>query len=282
MAYKFSQQQITGINYYYMKIVESTFDEDDIRLLLIHLREFLRNKDNKNAQGRQNAMLLRELGDSVAHTIRDQSEIHRRIVELVKTMAASESVKWETIPFTLFDLDKLIEAFRNILTDTGVLYNADNVEAVFARESGDIKICLMSMLHGLLFKVKYSEIPNDFHFMGESDCICIRTELELEYVSSLRELRLKALIPQYGGGKWAQWLLCCKLQEPDKVSKAALRRTSSNEGHCEPVKALRCEGRLMISTIPTGVSPVEIYKVFRAASYDTHPLSKGVPLTKMK
>ena len=51
MKYKFSQQQIIGINYYYSKLVDSTFDEDDVRLLLIHLREFLLNNDNVDARG---------------------------------------------------------------------------------------------------------------------------------------------------------------------------------------------------------------------------------------
>jgi hypothetical protein len=31
VRYKFSPQQITGINYYYSKIVAGTYDEDDIR-----------------------------------------------------------------------------------------------------------------------------------------------------------------------------------------------------------------------------------------------------------
>ena len=72
MKYKFSQQQIIGINYYYSKLVDSTFDEDDVRLLLIHLREFLLNNDNLDARARHNASLLMELGNSVAHTIRDR------------------------------------------------------------------------------------------------------------------------------------------------------------------------------------------------------------------
>jgi hypothetical protein len=149
MKYKFSQQQIIGINYYYSKIAEGTFDEDDIRLLLIRLREFLRNEDNKDARSRQNAGRLMEIGDSIAHTIRDTlmrngqirpSIIHQRLAELVQTLASADGcADWNSIPFTLFSLDEIVEVFKNTLIDTGILYDAKNVSEVFRRESGDVR-----------------------------------------------------------------------------------------------------------------------------------------------
>jgi hypothetical protein len=72
MAYKFSQQQIIGLNHHYFRIAEGSFDEDNIRLILIHLREFLQNPDNKGAKGRANATLLKELGDGIAHSVRTE------------------------------------------------------------------------------------------------------------------------------------------------------------------------------------------------------------------
>lgn len=277
MKYKFSQQQIIGINYYYSKLVDSTFDEDDVRLLLIHLREFLVNDDNKSARGRHNASLLREMGDSIAHTIRgNQSEMHRRIAPLL------QKPDWNSIPFTLFDLDEIIEAFRKILTDTGVLYDAKNVGEVFKRESGDLKICLMSMLNGMLFKVHYPGISDDFYVADEAgqDFVSVRTELDLGQVKSLHQLRLNAWIP-WRGAKYGQCVLCYELPDCEKIELAALKRTASNEGYCEPIKAMRRNGHLMLATVPTRASTVEVYKVFRASSYDTHPISKSIPLTKL-
>jgi hypothetical protein len=79
MIYKFSPQQIIGINHHYSTITKGSFNEDNVRLLLINLREFLQNSDNKNARGLVNANLLRELGDSVAHTVRTKGEIYGKI-----------------------------------------------------------------------------------------------------------------------------------------------------------------------------------------------------------
>ena len=152
MKYKFSQQQIIGINYYYSKIVDSTFDEDDVRLLLIHLREFLLNNDNVDARGRHNASLLMELGNSVAHTIRDRYELHDRISELVQKLAIA-GADWSNIPFALLEPHEVINAFRNSLLETGVLYRPEGIEDVFERNNLDLTICLMSMLHGMLFKI---------------------------------------------------------------------------------------------------------------------------------
>ena len=282
MKYKFSQQQIIGINYYYSKLVDSTFDEDDVRLLLIHLREFLLNNDNLHARGRHNASLLMKLGNSVAHTIRDRYELHDRISELVQKLAIA-GVDWSNIPFALLEPHDVINALRNSLLETGVLYRPEGIEDVFERNSLDVTICLMSMLHGMLFKIEYPGLSNDFYVDDEAGkhFLHVRTELDLGHVTSLRELRLAALIPLNGGGKFGQWILCCKLSGSDKVEAAALKRTGSNEGYCEPIKALRLSGKLMITTVPTGASVLEVYKVFRASSYDTHPISKSIPLTKL-
>lgn len=282
MRYKFSQQQIVGINYYYSKIVESTFDEDDVRLLLIHLREFLLNNDNKNARSRHNASILMELGNSVAHTIRNQYELHARISELLQNLA-SAGADWSSIRFALLEPREMLNAFRDNLCETGVLYRSEGIEDVFKRSGSDLMICLMSMLHGMIFKIEYPDISNDFYVEDEAGkrFVHVRTELDLDYVIPHQELRLKALIPLYGGGKFGQWILCCKLPGADRVDVAALKRTASNEGYCEPIKALRIAGKLMITTIPTGATALEIYKVFRASCYDTHPISRGTPLTRV-
>ena len=282
MKYKFSQQQIVGINYYYSKLVDSTFDEDDVRLLLIHLREFLLNNDNVDARRRHNASLLMELGNSVAHTVRDRYELHDRISKLAQRLA-SAGADWNSIPFALLEPREIINAFRDSLSETAVLYRAEGLEDVFDRNSLDLMICLMSMLHGTLFKIEYPGMSKDFYVNDEAGrhFLHIRTELDLHHVTSLQELRLEALIPLYGGGKFAQCILCCKLSGSDKVEATALNRTGSNEGYCEPIKALRLSGKLMITTVSKGASPLEIYKVLRSSSYDTHPISKGVTLTKL-
>jgi hypothetical protein len=110
------------------------------------------------------------------------------------------------------------------------------------------------MLNGVLFKVHYSGISNDFYVEAEAGkhFIHIRVELDLDHATSLRQLRLNAWIPRGGGGKHGQCILCCELPELEKVDIAALKRTGSNEGYCEPIKALRNSGRLIITTIPTG------------------------------
>lgn len=282
MKYKFSQQQIIGINYYYAKIVDDTFDEDDVRLLLIHLREFLLNNDNVNARGRHNASLLMELGNSVAHTIRDQGEIYGGIRKLVRQFAsANQGGNWVGIPFTLFDIQELIETFKTVLIDTGVLYRPGDVEKAFRCHSVNLKLCLLCMLDGMLLKICYPESTKDF-FVTEMEgkhYVHIRTELALSHVTSLREIALDALIPRYGGGTFAQRILCCELSDLRRVDRAALKRTASSEGYCESVKALRCDGELVITKITPNVDPIEVYKILKASSYDTHPISQGVTLT---
>ena len=252
------------------------------RLLLIHLREFLLNNDNLDARGRHNASLLMELGNSVAHTIRDRYELHSRISELVQKLA-SAGADWNSVPFSLREPHEIIKAFRDSLLVTGVLYRPERIEEVFEGNSLDLTICLMSMLHGMLFKIEYPGMSNDFYVDGEAGkhFLHVRTELDLHHVTSLRQLRLEALIPLRGGGKFGQCVLCCKLSSLGKVDATALKRTGSNEGYCEPIKALRVSGNLVITTVPTGASAVEVYKVFRASSYDTHPISKTIPLTRL-
>ncbi len=282
MSHKFSQQQIISINYYYSKIVEGTFDEDDVRLLLIALREFIRNTDNKLMPKHQGAMLLCDIGDSLAHTIRNQSELHRRIRDLVMKMAAPGMDKWRELTFSLLDFADLLSALANILREANVLYNINNVESIFARNSEDLRICLVSMLHGLLFKIKYPGLPSDFYLGSDAECVYVKTEVDLSHVTSIRQLRLNASIPVHAGGWWQQCVLCCELEHPEKVSPSALNRTGSKEGYLEPVKALRREGRLTLTTISTDVPTMDIYHKFCAASYDTHPLSKGTLLTKIE
>jgi hypothetical protein len=282
VTYKFSQQQIIGINYHYAKLLDGSFDEDNIRLLLIHLREFLWNPSNKSAKGLVNAKLLRELGDSVAHTVRTEGEIRDRIVELVRRYArTSDARNSERSTFVLYDLEDIVAVFREVLTDTGVLYSDQRIGEAFRRQSEDIKLCLISMLHGQIFQVHYEGLSDDFYFLNAEtkESIFIRTELDLGHAGTIRELRLNALIPCDGGGTWAQCVLRHELSDPAKIDTAAYDRTASVEGYCEPVKALRRDGRLVISPIRTGVPAIEVYKILRAVSYDTRSISKRITVT---
>src|SRR5205823_11127983 len=279
-SFRFSQQQIIGINYHYSLISDGRFDEDNVRLLLIHLREFLRSsdKDNPGALGRANAKLLREIGDGVAHTVRDEGEWWRAITKLVRRFARhSTRNRWESTSFVLYELDEILEVFQKVLTDTVVLYVPGTVASVFSREAENVKICLLSMLHGQIFRVCYDGIADDFHFV-DSDGISVRTELDLGHAGTTRELRLNARIPCDGGGTWLQCILRHELSEPSKIDDSSYQRTGSAEGYCEPIKAVRRDGHLIITTIPTGVPPIDVYKVLRTRSYDTQPISKRVRL----
>ena len=53
---------------------------------------------------------------------------------------------WSNIPFALLEPHDVINAFRNSLLETGVLYRPEGIEDVFERNSLDVTICLMSML----------------------------------------------------------------------------------------------------------------------------------------
>jgi hypothetical protein len=280
-SFRFSQQQIIGINYHYSLISDSRFDENNVRLLLIHLREFLRSsdKDNPGALGRANAKLLREIGDGVAHTVRDKGEWWRAITELVRRFTRrSTHNRWQGTSFVLYELDDIVEVFQKVLTDIAVLYVPGKVASVFSREAENLKICLLSMLHGQIFRVCYDGIADDFHFV-DSDGISVRTELDLGHTGSRRELRLNARIPCDGGGTWLQCILRHELSEASKIDGSSYRRTGSAEGYCEPIKALRNKGRLIITRIQTGVPAIEVYKILRAVSYDTRPISKRIILT---
>jgi hypothetical protein len=278
MSYKFSQQQIIGINYHYAKILAGSFDEDTIRLLLIHLREFLQN--NTKAKGRVNANLLLELGDGVAHTVRNCGALHQKIINLVRRFARRGlRCHGQSLPFVLYDLDEIVSVFEKLLIDTRVVYLPESINAVFRQEAEDLKLCLISMLHGQIFNIRYEGIADDFHFLtvDHKSGISVRTELDLGHRGT-RELRLNALLPCDGGGTYAQCLLRLELSDALKIDNAAYNRTASVEGYCEPVKVLRRHGRLVITTVPIGVSAMQVYEVFRAASYDTRPLSKRIDL----
>jgi hypothetical protein len=114
--YRFSYQQIAGINYYFSTIADSTFGEDEIRLLLIHLREFLLNQDN-DVISTPNTGILREIGHSIAHTVRDRGVICDRITELVQKLGnANRNLRWAEVAFELFNADKILDGLRNVLT----------------------------------------------------------------------------------------------------------------------------------------------------------------------
>lgn len=279
-TFRFSQQQITGINYHYSLISAGAFDEDNVRLLLIYLREFLSNEDNVGALGRANAKLLLEFGDSVAHTVRLKGEWWSVISELVRQFAGQRigNGHHENVPFVLYNLDDIIDVFEKVLIDTSVLYSPRTVAAVIAREAEDLKICLMSMFHGQIFRPYYDGIANDFYFV-DPDGISVRTELDLGHQGTTRELRLNALIPCDGGGTWLQCILRHELSDPSKIDNASYQRTGSPEGCCEPIRAMRRDGDLVLTTVPTGVAPIDVYKVLRARSYDTRPISRRVKLT---
>src|ERR1700722_10648460 len=275
MNYKFSYQQIVGINYCYSKIRDATFEEDDIRLLLIYLREFLANHPNVISQS--NANILLELGDSIAHTVRDRGTIYERIEELLKQFASSNPNHRYLLPTcSLFDIDELIEALKKVLVETGVLFDTNNIERIFQDNALDLKLCVLCMLDGILFKVCYSGSTEHFFTKkveGEHS-IYVRIELDLKPGGGLKEIRLEALIPLRPHGTFGQAILFCPLNDRSKIEDAALNRTDSREGYCESLKALRLNGQLMIRKITPIVDCVEVSKILEKYSYDTHPIGR--------
>jgi len=282
--YRFSQQQIIGINHYFAQIAGGVFDEDDVRLLLIHLREFLVNGDNIAIRSQGNAGILREIGHSIAHTIRDRGTIHGRIREVVRDVAAANGMsKLTQTKFALFDADKIIDGLKNVLLSSGVIYDSSTIEPAFQTRSQDLKVCLISMLHGLIFKVSYPESRTHFYVFHRTSehIVYIRTELDLSNVHSLHELRVNARIPIYGGAIFSQCVILCDGLGAGKVDTEAFNRTGSREGYLEAVKALRKNGQLVITKVEPGVDSTEILKVFRSCSYDTEPISRGVELRRI-
>jgi hypothetical protein len=282
--YRFSQQQIIGINHYFGKIADAAFDEDDVRLLLIHLREFLRNGDNISVKSQGNSEILREIGDSIAHTIRDRGEVYSRIRDVVRKLAAADGMtKLTQTEFTLLDADTIIEGLKSVLLNTGVIYDPSKIEPTFHSQSQDLKICLVSMLHGLTFKVSYPESRRDFYVFHRTaqHVVHVRTELDLSNAGSLNQLRVNARVPVYGGLVYSQCIMMCDELNSEKVDAAALHRTGSREGYLEAVKALRKDGRLVIQRMDEGIGSTAILAVFRRCSYDTEPISRGVELRKI-
>jgi hypothetical protein len=282
--YRFSQQQIIGINHYFGQIVGGLFDEDDLRLLLIHLREFLRNGDNIAIKSQGNAGILREIGDSIAHTIRDQGEMYKRIRDVVREVAAENGMsRLGQTKFTLFDAAKIIDGLKNVLLNSGVVYDPSKIEPAFQEQSQDLKLCVVSMLHGLLFKVSYPESQTQFYVFHRTSehIVYVRTELDLSNVQSLHELRVNARIPVYGGAMFSQCIVLCDGLSAAKVDSEAFNRTGSREGYLEAVKALRRNGQLVITKVEAGVDSTAILKVFRSCSYDTEPISRGVELRRI-
>lgn len=276
VSYKFSPQQITGINYYYSKIAAGTFDEDDVRLLLIHLREFLRNRDNKGAAGRANALFLREAGDNVAHTIRDQGLLHDRLLEFLPDIAGPARALGR-VPHPLFDLNKLVDALKDALEDCGVLYAPTALREVIARESLDIKICLISLLNGMVLRFEYPTIRDDFVFFSPEAKPVVYIRTEVDPSEGIRELRLNAALP-YTGGKFNACVVFCVVEDKSKIEQAVMNRTGSADGYCEPIRTLRRNGILRLCVVPTGVSSIHLHDVRRAMAYDTNPYPKNAGL----
>ena len=275
MNYKFSYQQIVGINYCYSKIRDATFEEDDVRLLLIYLREFLVN--NPNVISQKNANFLRELGDSIAHTVREKGTICKRIEELLKQFVSSNpNRRYLLPPFTLFDIDDLVEALKRVLVETGVLYDANDIERIFQKYALDLKLCILCLLDGMLFKISDSGSTKHF-FTKQAEgkhSIFVRTELDLKPGGGLKEIRLEALIPLRPHGIYGQAILFCPLNDQNKIEDAALKRTDSREGYCESLKALRHNGQLMIRKITPIVDCIGVSKILEKCSYDTHPIGR--------
>ena len=280
----FSQQQIHGINYFYSKLREDSFDEDDVRLLLIHLREFLNARYGKKNQPPYEIALLLEAGDSVAHTVRHRGLVHARIKEILQA-AQSEGFDLGSVPHPLFDIGAIVKALQSVVASTGIIYNPATVPETFQLRRLDLQICLMSMLNGMLFKIRYPTIRDDFYFLDTQDrhpAVHVRFELDLRNATSLREIRITALIPLYKGGNFGACVLICPVAESAKISSTALIRTGSNQGYCEPIKALRDNGQLRIIAVPQSVSSIAIYDVLRTKAYDTSPISTGIELTEIR
>ncbi len=273
--YRFSYQQIAGINYYFSTIADSTFGEDEIRLLLIHLREFLLNEDN-DVISTPNTRILREVGHSIAHTVRDRGVICDRITELVQKLgSANRNLRWSEVAFELFNTDEILDGLRNVLTTSTIIYAPDQIEPAFESNRLDLKVCLLSMLDGLLFKVTYPGSSHDFRILqpAKDHSICVRTELDMENVPSIGELRLNAHLPIRGGGKFHQCILRCDVPKQGKVERAALERIGSLQGYCQSVKAVRRGDQLVISKIEPCGDPLLVFDVLQATTYDMNPVS---------
>jgi hypothetical protein len=281
--YRFSYQQIAGINYYFSTIANATFGEDEIRLLLIHLREFLLNQDN-DVISTSNTEILREIGHSIAHTVRDRGVICDRITELVQKLgSANRSLRWSEVAFQLFDCDEILDGLRNVLIMTGIIYAPDQIEPAFASNRLDLKVCLLSMLDGLLFKVTYPRSSHDFRVLqaAKDHSICVRTELDGENVQSIGELRVNARLPMRGGGKFLQCILRCHVPKQGKVECDALERIGSLQGYCQSVKAVRRQGQLVMAKIEPCADALLVFDVLQAATYDTNPISLPVNVRRI-
>ena len=128
----------------------------------------------------------------------------------MQQLARSDRIGDKAWPFfVLYDLNEIVEAFKKLLVDTNALYSKRDINDVFWQQSEDIKTCLVSMLHGQIFDVRYDGIADDFHFLaaGDDARIFVKTELDLGHAGTIRELRLNAWIPLDGGGKYGQCIL---------------------------------------------------------------------------
>jgi len=240
-------------------------------VLLIHLREFIRNDDNEGAADKENAPLLCEAGDSVAHTIRNKGLLHQRLMQFVPLLAGPNR-DIGAVPYPLFDLEKIVVALRTVLTDASVLYVENDIEKIFERECLDLKICLISLLNGMVFRIEYPTIRDDFFFFSNptQSCVHIRIEMDIPF---FHELRLNAALP-YEVGKLMACILKCAVPEMTKI-EAAMHRTHSADGYCEPIKALRRGDILTLSAVPTGASSTQLFDVRRSFAYDTNPIPKS-------
>ncbi len=264
----FSQQQIYGINYYYSRVLDGSFDEDDVRLLLIHLREFLQENYRKKKRELPEVTTLLDAGDAVAHTVRTSGLLHAKIKELVKA-AQRDDFDMTTVPHPLLDIDAIVRALELSLVRSEVIYDAETIRDTFATRSLDLQIALMSLLNGVLLKIKYDTIRDDFHFLRPEDkqdgAVYIRLDLDLDHSASLRQIRITAPIPlRLPAGNFGACILLCELPDKSRVEDSALQRTHSAHGYCEAVKALRINDRLVITAVQPSTSTMRVHTRVRS------------------
>jgi hypothetical protein len=270
----FSQQQISGINHYFSKIADGSFDEDDIRLLLLHLREYLRSRKGSTSDDEK---ILIELGDFIAHGTRDKGMLHKRIVEVMQRFSSPNC--WDSHILSIFDSDEVISVFKKTLLSSGVLMPSTDVKAAFATHHLDLTLCLMTMLDGVIFSIPFSR-HKLVNALGQNLPINVRVEMEFAFLSSHQEVRLAALIPMMDrGGVRPQCILRCTVPNADKIHESVGKRVYSSHGYCSAIKCIRDNGELKITAINPAIKPVDFYKIVIDHGYDTHPLATNIPVT---
>lgn len=256
---KFSEQQIIDINYRTHRIAASEFDEDDVRILLLRLREYLKSQPNASNQ------ILVDLGDGIAHSIRDRGPLYDRIKASIETLQPSpgkERLTWgdlQKLPFRLLDADEIVDALITALVNSDVVLLERDLKDKFEDVREQIIVAIMTILHGMTFLVRS---PN------YEEKVTVRTELDFSYFHPGNgDLRLAAVLPIPNGGTYEQWILNREVPE-SAVDRIVPKRVDSACGHCECLRLVRSEGRLKFQRINAHIGIVQFAETLRKKSYN--------------